>query len=76
MPVKDNVNNPDHYTRGDIEPIDYIISNSLNFCEGNVVKYVTRYKFKDGLEDLKKARFYIDKLIRAFDPNPLSRYTD
>ena len=60
----DNINNPHHYTQGGIQPIDYIIKNNLDFLEGNVVKYVTRYKYKNGLEDLKKAKFYLEKLIK------------
>lgn len=63
----DNVNNPSHYTQGSIAPIDYIIANNLNFLEGNVVKYVTRYKHKNGLEDLKKAEFYLKKLISELE---------
>jgi hypothetical protein len=35
----------------------------MDFCEGNIVKYVTRWKYKDGLDDLKKARWYVNKLI-------------
>lgn len=46
---------PNHYSQLKIQPIDFIISNNLNFLEGNVVKYVSRYKFKDGLKDLNKA---------------------
>jgi hypothetical protein len=61
--MEDMINTPPHYTQWGIEPIDFSISNNLNFCEGNVIKYVTRYKHKNWLEDLKKARFYIDKLI-------------
>ena len=53
----------DHYKERKIQPIEYILANELGFCEGNVVKYVTRYKDKGGLEDLKKARHYIDFLI-------------
>ena len=48
--TKDKIN-PDYYTKG-IDCIDYIISHSMNYLEGNLVKYVTRYKFKNGLEDL------------------------
>ena len=59
----DVLKNPSHYTQGGIEPLDYIIANNMSFLEGNVVKYVTRYKFKNGLEDLEKARVYLDKLI-------------
>ena len=52
-----------HYTTQEIQPIDYIMSNELDFCEGNVVKYITRWRDKNGLEDLQKARHYIDFLI-------------
>ena len=55
---KEMVFHPDHYNKG-IEVIDFIESWGLDFNEGNVVKYVTRHKLKD----LKKARFYIDRLI-------------
>lgn len=64
---EDIVNKPSHYTSGTIEPIDYIAANNMNFCEGNVIKYVTRYKLKNGLEDLKKAQFYINKLIEGYE---------
>lgn len=59
----DNVNNPKHYTQGSIEVIDYITAKNFDFLEGNIIKYISRYKFKNGIEDLKKARFYLDKLI-------------
>ncbi len=60
---KEMVFHPEHYNKG-IEVIDFIESWDLDFNEGNVVKYVTRHKHKDKpLEDLKKARFYIDRLI-------------
>ena len=58
--------NPDYYTKG-IDCIDYIISHSMNYLEGNLVKYVTRYKFKNGLEDLLKARWYLDRLIKDYN---------
>jgi len=53
----------DHYRQGGIQPIEYIYANKLGFCEGSVVKYLTRYKYKNGLEDLKKAKHYIELLI-------------
>lgn len=53
----------DHYSNKSIQPIDYILANDLNFCEGNVIKYVTRYKDKNGVEDLKKAMHYLEFLI-------------
>lgn len=57
----------DHYNKKAIQPIDYILANDLNFCEGNVVKYITRYKDKNGVEDLKKAKQYIDFLIKDYE---------
>jgi hypothetical protein len=62
---KEMVQHPEHYNiPGSIEVIDFIESWNLDFNEGNVVKYVTRRKHKSNpLEDLKKARFYIDRLI-------------
>jgi hypothetical protein len=52
-----------HYKNIKIQPVQYALENNLNFCQGNVVKYITRYKDKNGLEDLKKAKHYIDLLI-------------
>jgi len=56
-----------HYKRFKIQPIEFIILNNLNFPEGNVVKYVCRHKFKDGLRDLEKAKHYIEMLIEFRD---------
>lgn len=56
-----------HYKNKSIQPIDYIIGNSLGFCEGNVIKYVTRYKDKNGVEDLMKAKQYIEFLIEELN---------
>lgn len=53
----------DHYKNGAIEPIEYILANNLDFCEGNIIKYVTRYKYAKGLEDLEKAKHYLEFLI-------------
>lgn len=67
MPVKESlhegVGTQDHYTSCKIQPIDFIVENDLDFLEGNVIKYVARYKRKNGLEDLQKARQYLDWLI-------------
>ena len=64
--MKEAVNHPNHYNQGTIEVIDFIEDWGLNFSEGNVVKYITRYKYKGTpLKDLKKARTYIDRLIKA-----------
>ena len=58
--------NPSYYGYDEavIECIDYIDSHAFDFLEGNVIKYVTRYQDKNGIEDLKKARWYIDRLIK------------
>ena len=56
----------DHYKKRAIQPIDYILENELGFCEGNIIKYVTRYKDKNGLEDLEKAQQYLDFLIEDY----------
>jgi len=53
----------DHYKSRGIQPIEYILANNLGFCEGNCIKYVTRYKDKNGIEDLKKAKHYLEYLI-------------
>lgn len=52
-----------HYKTMAIQPTEYIVKNGLNFVEGNIIKYVTRYKIKGGLEDLKKAQHYLSILI-------------
>jgi len=65
----DNINHPSHYTQGKIECIDAIEESTKGLlgiaavCVANVIKYIWRYKFKNGTEDLKKARWYLDKLI-------------
>lgn len=46
-----------------IQPWDYIAANNLGYFEGNVVKYVSRWRDKGGIDDLRKAKHYIDKLI-------------
>jgi len=46
-----------------IQPWDFIVANNLGYLEGNIVKYISRYKKKNGLEDLYKAQQYLDKLI-------------
>jgi hypothetical protein len=52
-----------HYKDRAIQPIEYIHANGLDFCEGNIVKYVTRWRSKDGMADLYKAKHYIELLI-------------
>ena len=52
-----------HYKDKAIQPVEYIHANHLGFCEGNVVKYVSRWRQKNGIADLEKARHYLDLLI-------------
>lgn len=52
-----------HYRAKKIQPWDFIAANGLGFFEGNVVKYVCRHREKGGIDDLRKARHYLDKLI-------------
>lgn len=54
---------PGHYSQYGIEPVDFILRNGLPFCEGNIIKYVCRWRHKNGREDLLKARSYLDLLI-------------
>ena len=46
-----------------IQPLEFLVKNNIPFAAGNVIKYLCRYKHKNGIEDLKKARHYIDVLI-------------
>lgn len=61
----DNVNNPKHYAMAQkhlvLEPID--ICEQYSFCQGNVIKYLLRYENKNGIEDLKKALWYLDRIL-------------
>lgn len=70
----DNVKHPGHYTAGGIECIDAIRASLGNaefadYCKGNVIKYVWRYRHKGGVEDLRKARVYLDWMIEAEEAN-------
>lgn len=68
----DPVNHPSHYTQGKVECIDAVESATVNkkgieaVCTANIIKYLWRYEEKGGLEDLKKAKFYLNKLIEAY----------
>lgn len=50
----------DHYAKHNIQPFTFITSNNLSFFQGNVIKYVVRYKDKNGIEDLKKIIHYCE----------------
>ena len=70
MTKKEMVDHPDHYNQGKIEVIDAIEDWDLNFNEGNVVKYVARHRHKiNPLEDLKKAKWYLDRIISKYENN-------
>lgn len=70
MTMNDMVNQPSHYTQGGIECIEAIKSAIKTappvqaFLVANILKYVWRYREKNGIEDLRKARWYIDELIK------------
>jgi delta-aminolevulinic acid dehydratase/porphobilinogen synthase len=57
---------PSHYRQGNIEVIDFILDQKFNYLEGNIIKYVSRHKFKNGKEDLHKAQWYLTELINAY----------
>ncbi len=61
--MSDPVFRPDHYKRFTMEPFTFIMLNNLPFDVGNVIKYVMRAPYKNGIEDLKKARRVIDMMI-------------
>ena len=69
----DNVNHPKHYTQGGIECIDALKAATIGktgieaVCVANVIKYCWRYEEKNGLEDVKKAQFYINRLIQELE---------
>ncbi len=56
-----------HYKNQKIQPIEYILENELPFIEGNIVKYITRWREKGGIEDLKKVKHYVEILMEHED---------
>lgn len=56
----------DHYTKCPIQPMEYSMANKLDACQHTIIKYVTRFRDKNGIEDLEKAKHVIDMLI-AFE---------
>ena len=63
MAIDDPVNSPKHYTQGAMEVITAIEGLGLDYHQGNILKYVSRYRYKNGIEDLRKAKWYIDRLL-------------
>ena len=71
-PKNDPVNHPAHYTSGGIECIDAIRASLgdkafADYCKGNIIKYLWRYRLKNGAEDLRKAQFYLNRLVEALE---------
>ena len=72
-PNTDMVNHPSHYTQGGIECIDALKAATVSktgieaVCTANAIKYLWRYEEKNGIEDVKKARWYIDRLIKELE---------
>ena len=71
MVQKDMVNSPEHYNKAGIETIDALEAMLVDgydyYLQGNIVKYLWRYRYKNGVEDLKKAQWYLNKLIEVCD---------
>ena len=69
----DNVNSPAHYNQAGIECLDAIAAATGDgyeyYLQGNIIKYLWRYRYKNGIEDLKKAQFYLNRLISTKDDN-------
>mgnify|MGYP003655037511 CR=1 FL=1 len=60
---KMSTTNPQHYRQGEIEVIDFILDQKMDYLTASVQKYLARWRFKEGIEDLRKARWFLDKLI-------------
>lgn len=76
--MTDPVNKPEHYTYGNFECIDVLedilkdCTGQESFCIGNVIKYLWRYKRKNGVQDLEKAKWYLEKAIEINKKRELS----
>jgi len=68
---EDMVNSPMHYNKAGIETIDALEAMLVDgfdyYLQGNIVKYLWRFRYKNGVEDLKKAQWYLNKLIEVYD---------
>ena len=73
--MNDMVNHPEHYTSGNVECIDALESavqglpGNEAICAGNAIKYIWRYRHKNGLQDLQKAEWYLQRLIQNYQHN-------
>ena len=76
--VPDMVNHPQHYTQGGIECIDALKAATVGkrgieaVCVANVIKYLWRYEKKNGIEDVRKAKFYIERLLKELEESQQS----
>tara|TARA_R110000765_G_scaffold240522_2_gene342834 strand:+ start:220 stop:549 length:330 start_codon:yes stop_codon:yes gene_type:complete len=61
--IKEKIN-PSHYTQGKIEVIDFILDQKMDYMTATITKYISRWRFKDGVCDLKKAQWFLNKLIK------------
>ena len=68
---EDMINNPAHYNKAGIETIDALEAMLVDgfdyYLQGNIVKYLWRFRYKNGVEDLRKAQWYLNKLIEVYD---------
>ena len=70
----DNVNHPAHYGQGKIECIDYLEDfltheEFIGYLRGNIAKYLHRWRYKNGMEDLKKSQWYLERLVKTMNKN-------
>ena len=76
--VPDMVNHPQHYTQGGIECIDALKAATVGkrgieaVCVANVIKYLWRYEEKNGIEDIRKAKWYIERLLKELEESQQS----
>ena len=63
MIASEKKNGGDHNRQFKIMPIEYIAKNKLDFCEGNIVKYISRHRLKNGAEDIKKVIHYAELIL-------------
>lgn len=84
MTVNDEQVGGHHYQKGSIQPWDFVVANDLDFFQGNILKYLTRWKHKGGIADLEKARHYLEKytetakagLLTDFNANAAAELED
>lgn len=68
--AKDKQIGGSHYKDMKIQPVEFIVQNNIGYIEGNIIKYVCRYKNKNGIQDLEKAKHYLEMLIEYEKEKP------